>query len=97
MSKKLVKSTDDRKAPLIALFKAKSGGNKITNVYEFSDGSYCANAHKSMGGRQYQLIGAFTVTQEELDAVGVTLDAPVDGNTVNLEGTEPVGSNNLFL
>ena len=57
---KSVKSSDPRKAAVVAALKAASGGSKITSVVERKDGSFAGHCMAS-GKRGYDSLGYWAV------------------------------------
>jgi hypothetical protein len=62
---KPVKGTDQRKKKIVAALKAKSGGNQVTSVKDFGDGTFEGNCMLRAHRLGAQILGRFIVTKEE--------------------------------
>lgn len=71
MAFKNVKSTNPVKKAVVTAIKQLHGADKVTSVQE-DETSFRANAHKSLGNRNYEVIGRqLVVTKEQLFDMGL--------------------------
>lgn len=71
---KSIKSTDERKKAIVAAFKARSGGTKVTSVKEDSEGNFHAHCLKATwegkGGAyrmpNYESLGVFCLAYGDI-------------------------------
>lgn len=72
---KAIKSTDSRKKAIVAAFKARSGGTKVTSVKEDADGNFHAHCLRATwegkGGAyrmpNYESLGTFCIYASEVE------------------------------